>query len=351
VNTYTKTHPTPSDNQEDIDMVGEIFKSHISKLIAEPEYQTVLLDFLAHNVQLPGHKIRWAVLIQGGEGCGKGLLAQVLRTVMGEKHVASVDPEVLSSPYNDWAYGHALSVLNEIHSKGMSRYAVENKLKEPIADDKVSINQKFRDHRQINNRTNYIMFTNYHDALAISPNSRRYFVLQSPLQRKKDILALTETGHFDKVFGMVKEYPRALRAWFEQYKISDGFCADGPPPVTSYLKDMQQVTKPEAEQEFERILIDGDHAMVQRDLISSTTMLNVLNSELSKPTSGKHLASLLMAEGYKQHNVRITSGGVRHRMWVSEDADEIQAMNSKQLTELVRVRVEGVLDEDLESLG
>ena len=205
VNTYTKTHPTPSENQEDIDMVGEKLRDHIAKLIVEPEYQKVLLDFLAYNVQSPGSKIRWAVLIQGGEGCGKGLLAKVMRTVMGEKHVMSVDPEVLSSPYNDWAYGHALTVLNEIHSKGMSRYAVENKLKEPIADDKVSLNEKFKGHRQINNRTNYIMFTNFHDALAISANSRRYFVLHSPLQRKKDILKLTRTGHFERMLKMVED--------------------------------------------------------------------------------------------------------------------------------------------------
>ena len=126
LNTYTKSHPTPSENQEDIDMMGRILKNHISKLILEPEYQTVLLDFLAYNVQYPGHKIRWAPLIQGGEGCGKGLLAKVMRTVMGEKHVTSVDPEKVFSAYNDWAYGSAMVVLNEIHSKGMSRYAIEN---------------------------------------------------------------------------------------------------------------------------------------------------------------------------------------------------------------------------------
>ena len=170
------------------------------------------------------------------------------------------------------------------------------------------------------------------------------------MQRKADIVKLTETGHFDEVFEAVKKYPRALRAWFEQYTISEDFNPEGPPPVTVYLRDMQDATKPEADQEIEAIITDGDHSLVKEDLISATVMLNLLNAGLTKPTSGKHLASILMANGYSQFPARIrVPSGDRHRFWVHEDSDTLLGMDNKQMTELVRVRVEGATEEDFET--
>jgi len=338
VNTYQRTHPTPSEDKKAVAEAGRILKSHVAKLIKENEYQNMFLDFLAYNVQFPGNKVRWAPLIQGGEGCGKGLIARVMRAVMGKGHVKAVDPEKIFSAYNDWAYGAALVVLNEIHSKGMSRYEVENKLKEPIADDHVSINQKFRDHREIENVTNYVLFTNFQDALAISQSSRRYFVIKSPLQRKADIERLTRTGHFDEVFEMIDNQPRALRAWFEQYEISAEFNPEGPPPVTQYLKEMQEVTMPEAEQELEDILEEAEHALIQQDMISSTTLLTVLNSALTNPTSGKYVCKMLMDKGYTQAG-RVAISGVRHRLWFGNNAEELQKLSIKELKDMAEDRI------------
>lgn len=338
INTYRKTHPTASEDAEATESAGRIFRSHISKLIKEPEYQDLLMDYLAYNVQHPGHKIRWVPLIQGGEGCGKGLIAHAMRTVMGTGHVRSVDPEAIYSNYNDWAQGAAFVVLNEIHSKGRSRYEIENKLKEPLADNRISINQRYRDNREVENVTNYIMFTNYHDALAVSEGSRRYFVLKSPLQTKRQIVALTETGHFDRAFEMVENCPRALRAWFEQYEISENFNPEGPPPVTEYMEQMQEVTMPEAEQELEDILEEAEHALIQRDMISSTTLLTVLNSALSNPTSGKYVCKMLMGKGYTQAG-RVAISGVRHRLWFGNNVEELQKLSTKELKDMAEDRI------------
>ena len=64
------------------------------------------------------------------------------------------------------------------------------KLKPLISDDEIGVSQKYEDHRTRENVTNYLMFTNYSDALAVSDEGRRYFVVASPLQRSEDIRAL-----------------------------------------------------------------------------------------------------------------------------------------------------------------
>ena len=319
VNTYRMTHPEASTNEADIKKAGDIIRSHIAILAKEPELQDMLIQFIAVLVQRPGQKIRWAPLSQGQEGNGKGLLAKLIRSALGYGHVKVVDPEKIFSAYNDWAYGTQLAVLNEIHSKGHSRYEVENKLKEPIADDHVSINQKYRDHREVDNVTNYILFTNFPDALAISAGSRRYLVIKSWVQTKAQVLELNASGHFDRVADLIKNYPRAIRAFFERVEIPDDFPIDGPPPVTRYQLEMQQATMPEAELLTDQLLEDGDHPLIQSDLISSTSLLNALNAELGNRTNSKYLANVLRQMGYVQAG-RYRLNGERHTLWLEYDS-------------------------------
>jgi hypothetical protein len=118
---------------------------------------------------------------------------------------------------------------------------------------------------------------------------------------------------------LIKNYPRAIRAFFERVEIPDDFPIDGPPPVTRYQLEMQQATMPEAELLTDQLLEDGDHPLIQSDLISSTSLLNALNAELGNRTNSKYLANVLRQMGYVQAG-RYRLNGERHTLWLEYDS-------------------------------
>jgi hypothetical protein len=318
-NTYRRSYATPKPGLAKEH--GQILKNHVALLIAEPEYQRQLLDFIAFMVQHPGRKIRWAFLIQSAQGNGKGLIAKALRGVLGRGNIKTVDPEAIFSQWNDWAYGTQLTIMNEIRLTGHSRHDVMNKLKEPIADDHVSVNQRFRDNREVENFTNYLMFTNHRDALALEQRERRYFVVFSPLQTDKDIEALNQSEKLQPLQDLVDggEFG-GVRAFFEEWEISSDFCPNSPPPKTAYFAEMAKVTKSEMETVFDEIIAEGDNPMIKGDLLSASSLLAMLNTELPKSVSAKALNQLLSSKNFNYVG-RQTIMGERHQIWVNRNAD------------------------------
>ena len=313
VNTYHKTHPDPDPLLAK--EAGEIFSGHIDLLIAEPEHRKTFLDFLAFLVQNPGQKIRWAPLIQSVKGAGKGFIETVMRTALGSEQVKRVDPGTLFKDWTDWAYGAQLTVLNEIRVHGHSRFDVMNKLKEPVSDDWVSIQQRFRDHREVENLVNYMMFTNFHDALAIDSDERRYFVVKSPLQRKSQLQELRDSGHFTKVFEMLKTHAGGLRSWFEDYEISPDFPVDGPAPRTIYLDEMTADTAPELNYTIEALIESKEHPLVSGDMISVVVLQSLLAQEGITKSTPQQMTAVLRSIGFNRAD-RISIDGQRHVLWI-----------------------------------
>jgi len=318
VNTYTKSY-AKADRKTAVE-AGRVILKHAALLIAEPEHQRRLIDFIAFMVQNPGKKVRWAFLIQSAQGNGKGLLAKALRGVFGRGNIKTVDPEAIFSPFNDWAVGTQLSILNEIRVTGHSRHDVMNKLKEPISDDHVSINQKFKPNEEFENVTNYLIFTNHKDAIAVEQRERRYFVVFSPIQTEKDTDRLMESGALEPLQKLVDSAQfGGLRAFFEDWELSPRFCPDSPPPKTEYFYQMADHSKTDIEKLLEGVLEEGQEPLVQSDIISSSQLLRMLESETNQKISPKVLGSILINKGFKRHS-RLSILGVKHQVWVDPDS-------------------------------
>lgn len=334
VNTYVRNYPEPDEDQADY--AGMIFMEHLTNLIAEPEYRTTLLDFLAYIVQNPGAKIRWAVLLQGAQGCGKTALAEAMKVVLGRGHVAPVDSETLRGSWNDWAYGSQLVTLEEVHVAGQNRHEVMNRLKPLISNDLIGINQRFRDSRTLENKTNYLLFTNHHDALALSAGDRRYFVVKSGLQTKAQVAALGEK-YFERLFGMLRNYGAGLRHFFENHEISPDFQCDGHAPVTTYLQQLITDTASEAAAVVKELLEDSVHPLIKPDLLSSSILMAQLEGHGVVRCSAQHLAHVLRDEGYVQAGRHYLTDGAKHPLWVRSDGpyqlSEVKDLAEKRLAE------------------
>lgn len=315
VNTYRRTYPKK--DREAAEKCKASFERHLEKLIAEPEYRQVVYDWLAFCVQHPGEKIRWSPLVQGAEGCGKTYLSTVLSAVLGQEHVAIIDGKDLFRGWNEWATGHQVVAVEEVRVVGHSRHEIMNALKPLITNDRISIAERFRNNRTVKNITNYIFFTNFKDSLALDHGSRRYFVLQSPLQSKPQIAAL---GHdyFTTLYGLLQNHPGGFRHFLSEHEISDEFDPNGVAPHTSYLDDLVDASASDTTAAVRRIIREGDHPLVGLDLVSTKVMLDLLEVEGIR-VNAQQLSHTLRAEGFAQRG-RFLLDEQRHYLWTAEAA-------------------------------
>ncbi len=314
VNTYRPAY-APSDPTR-ADEAGEIFHEHIKRLVAEPEYQHLLIDYLAYHVQHPGKKIRWAVLLQSIQGGGKTALAVALSAVLGRRNVRKVSAkDVIEGGHNSWAYGSQVVAVEEVRIVGHSRYTVMDNLKPCISDDDISLHVKFESQRTVPNITNYLMFTNYHDALAIHDDDRRYFVLASRIQNKGQI---PTPAYFNRLFGMIRDNPGGLRSWLEQWKFSPGFEPDGRAPVTPYLHQLVENAASPLAACVRQCIEDQPHALVQNDLLSLGCLRGVLDSSHLPDFSDQALCSVLREMGWMKY-ARVMIDGGKHQLWTKRD--------------------------------
>jgi hypothetical protein len=314
VNTYLPTYPEPDGDRAA--EAQDVFEAHLGKLIAEPEYRAIALDFLAYTVQHPGEKIRWAWLQQGAQGCGKTAIAEMMRAVLGPSNATVLDASLLFTPFNGWATGSQLVSMEEIRVVGHNRHEVMNRLKPCISNDTVVINRKNRDLQQVPNNTNYIMFTNHHDSLAVTEEDRRYFVVNSAMQTKADVRALGPK-YFTRLFSCIRNNAGGLRHWLENHKVSAEFNPSGHAPQTKYLRDLAGASATPLTAAVKDALEDKSNPLVQPDLMSTRALKLMISGENLPRFSDQQLAVALRELDYVQVcRARIGPDGERHSLWV-----------------------------------
>jgi hypothetical protein len=323
LNTYMPTYPQADPKRAA--WAGDLFMNHLRHLVAEEEYRRQLVDFLAYQVQAPGRKIRYAVLLQSVEGAGKTFLAEAMKAVLGPEHVKTIDGAAIKSGWNEWSFGSQLVVLEEVKVSGTSKYEIMNSLKPLITNDDISVNERFRNTRVVANISNYLIFSNHHDALALTPGDRRYFVIKSPLQTKGQVLALGE-DYFTPLYAMLRDHPGALRAFLLDWEISPGFDPNGHAPRTKYVTDMVNDSASDLTATVRRLLLEGDYPLVQYDIVSSTAIKTALHHEegMNKVTT-QQIAQVLREEGLHQVG-RHLIGDDRHYLWSRAGISEAEAV-------------------------
>lgn len=330
VNTYTRSYPEP--DRPNAGYCGDLLKGHLANLIAEPEYANTVLNFLAYNVQNPGYKIRWAILLQGTPGCGKTFLSDAMGVVLGASNVTCVDKEALDSGWNDWAYGSQLVGIEEVRIAGHNRHDIMNRIKPLITNNSIAINERFRSTRTVENHTNYLLFTNHHDALAIDENDRRYFVIKSPMQTRQQVFDLGP-DYFDDLYDMLENCPGGLRAFLEDYEINKDFNPHKVPGPTKYSKQLVEDTRSEVHTVIRDIIEQYPNGYVNNEIVCYGKLLDMI--ETSDYNGGfKHpqIAAVLREEGYTSKG-RLNIDGDRHRVWAKMDG-ELKDFPLKEIVEI-----------------
>jgi hypothetical protein len=265
----------------------------------------ILKSWMAHNVQNPGVKIRWAPLIKGIEGDGKSLIGRIMASVMGQANVKDISPKVLGTDFTGWATGACIGVLEEIRLTGHSRHDILNALKPFITNPTVPIHAKGKDEFNAENTMNYIAFTNHADALPLNNNDRRWWVLFTPFTTLEQLVQAVEGNaeqYFDVLFDAIAGNPEELRKWLLEMPISKLFKADGRAPGSAEKDLMVGLSVSDEEDAVKEALKTGGFGITENVVVMHhlRTAVNEIDPELadSPNSGGKQIARILSRLGW-----------------------------------------------------
>lgn len=350
VNEYNRNSPPDipvAFSQGDLDAI-ETVKKHLGMILTEPNAVEIMLSWMAFNVQNPGSKIRWAPLIKGIEGDGKSVLGNLMMAVMGQVNVGIVSPTVLGTGFTNWAAGRCVNVLEEIRMVGHNRHDVLNTIKPYITNDQVTIHPKGVNEYVAPNTTNYIAFTNHHDALPLEDTDRRWWVQFTPFSSQEELLKVADSAYFSKLFDCVKDHAPGLRKWLLEYQVSWFFNPKGQAPASIAKNQMVSLNTSEELGAIKDLIEEGGPGFNQSVVSSShlAAALAMLDGMEVPKTSAFH--KMLMKLGFVMLEKKIKWKGAACKIWVKGSLmGFFQELGERELNEKVRNLLESSEGDDL----
>lgn len=153
------------------------FLNHVRDNVCQGvgEYYDYLLSWMARLVQQPATQGQAAVVLRGGQGVGKGLVARILGSLLGKHYLHVTDPKHIVGSFNSHLRSCLLLFADEAFYAGDKRH--ESNLKTLITEEFRSIEAKGVDVEQAPNFTKVILASNNSWVVPAGGNERRFFVL------------------------------------------------------------------------------------------------------------------------------------------------------------------------------
>lgn len=243
------------------------FLIHMGKLVPDEMERTHILNWLSWQIQHQGEKINHALLIQGKEGIGKSFIAEMLRGILGQ-NVRVFDNEDVDSKYTDFLQDTQLLCLQELLSS--DKRDMTNKMKSWITDHEVKIHQRYHASMELENVVNFLLFTNYKDAIYLDIGDRRYFVYFSPLEPQP-------TEYYQELFDWMYKNLGLLKTYFLQRDL-ENFNPKAPPPMTKSKEEMIKSTKGPTQFSIESMVEDEERPF-NRDVFTLRELEEILKEK------------------------------------------------------------------------
>lgn len=221
------------------EMEGDIspFLNHLAMMIPDEGDRAILIEWLAHNVKFPGHKVPWAPVIQSAEGIGKGILKALITHAFSPLYIHFPNAKELTnsgSQFNGWMRNKLFILADEI--KVDDKRDLIEVLKPMISEVLIEIQSKGVDQELQDNPANWMFFTNYKDAVPVSKNGRRYAIFYSPIQTVEDLqIRGMDDTYFDRIYDWMHGGGAAVTThWLKQHPVQRGRIKMRAPRTTSW---------------------------------------------------------------------------------------------------------------------
>lgn len=309
--------------------------AHVEYLFAEQDDRDYLLDFLAHIVQHRGRKIRWAPIIIGNQGTGKDLFLRPLVNWLGKTNFRQLEPHELTGQFKDF-YENELVVVEEIMRN--ERHDIYETMKATIsgtASDTVTIHRKYKQPYEIPNICNFIFFSNHTDALNLSSDDRRFFVIMSHAEKRdNDYYAALGDGFYKNKDGW-----RAVIAWLKQRDISQ-FSPDARPRFNESKAQMIEDSLAPHIRKVRNILVSG--VLKERTVLTSNDLLDVVHNDFSAVDGrtrdrfgwASQVKQAFEAAGFVYRDKQFKIDGHNTRVWCR--SQEVADMENDAIRQLLK---------------
>ena len=251
-------------------------------IIGWGEHKKHLLQWMAFTLLHPEQKINHMITLGSGEGCGKDFLLYPLTKALGNNSTTISGDELLES-FNDFLLGSKFLLVNETELGDHKDAQTLNARLKPLAaapPERLRVNQKGIKKVEIRNILSVAMTTNSKLPFRLSGQSRRIFALWSDLNTRD------ASGQITKEWN---EYWQHRWDWMmnggfnycihylrNHVDLSD-FNPGTPPPVTEFLRDIQDASKNSQQQTLDAF-IEERAGQFKCDLITVKDATTVLRN-------------------------------------------------------------------------
>jgi len=266
-----------------------LVKAHVAMLFPDQRERELLLSYLAYTVQHLDRRITWAPLIYGGEGAGKTFFFELMRNVLGNSNAMPVSAKQLQQQFTGWAEGNRLVVFEEIRLTGHNRFDVLESLKPLLTNRTVDVRRMHTDTYSVINVTNYLLFTNYEDALPLSNGDRRYFILATSLITKEEIRAFNDANpkYFTRLFSAIDRFPGAILGWLQEMPLHPDFKPNGNAPETASKNVMRESSQDDEFDDLEALIASAPRWDICSDLLSVASLRDFLTDNGFSEDAGR----------------------------------------------------------------
>lgn len=175
-NTYRGLAVQYSDDLPDA-ALAQPFMDHIRNIWGEGSdvcYEYIM-DWFAHLVQRPGVKMLTALCLYGEQGCGKGVIMNLMKRVIGDAYYFEPqNKNDLTGNFNGSLDSKLVCFIDEMAYTDNQDHS--DMLKKLITESTININEKYMHPREIKNVINVVFASNHENMVPADLASRRYVV-------------------------------------------------------------------------------------------------------------------------------------------------------------------------------
>ena len=188
----------------------------------------------ANILRNPRQRTRLCVIFKGKQGCGKGVIMNVLGSLVGKAHfISSANPKDFFDTHAEGFVNKLVVCLNEAEGKGT--FDFEGQIKSVITDDTIGVNPKNVKPYQVANYVNMFVTTNKRTPMKIDfkTKDRRFVVFQATdkyLSYNADAWKQL-IRHFES-----EEFLGALQEWYMSLDLNVDWIKQR--PITQAYKEM-----------------------------------------------------------------------------------------------------------------
>lgn len=155
----------------------DLYEQHIRENVAngEDEIYEWIMDWMASIVQDPEHGPSTCLVLRGGQGIGKGMVANHFKALFGSHAIAVSQPAHFVGRFNAHMTDKVLVFADEAIWGGDKR--AEGELKHMITDEYRTIEPKGHDQFEVGNCVHLIMASNENWVVPAGLDDRRFMVV------------------------------------------------------------------------------------------------------------------------------------------------------------------------------